>query len=166
MAYVRYQSPDDPAFAVFGASRFRVDHAVFRLRLGPLKGRVAALLEERRDWNLAAMKLVEENRRLVACMDWLEILGNDPDLVAVPDLVHEPALDLVANALIAEGEFARACCPACEADYAADRISREPWAFEEEGIIVRGLRSTCPQGHTIHALTEAIDAPDLEGPED
>ncbi len=166
MAYVRYQSPDDPAFVVFDASRFRVDHAVFLLRLGPLKGRVAALLDERRDWNLSAMKLVEENRRLIACLDWLESLGDDPDLVAVPDFVHEPALDLVADALIAGGAFSRAYCPACEADYAAERIGREPWAFEEDGTTVRGRRSTCPAGHTIHALTEAIDAPDLEGPDD
>ena len=36
MAFVRYQSPDEPAFTVFETSRFRVDHAIFLLRLDPL----------------------------------------------------------------------------------------------------------------------------------
>jgi hypothetical protein len=166
MAFVRYQSPDDTAFLVFDASRFRVDHAVFLLRTAPLRASIGEKLEERRDWNLQAMKLVEENRRLESCLEWLESLGDDPDLVAIPELKHEPAIDLVADALIGEGEFERAFCTACEAEYAAELIAREPWQFEEDGVTVRGRRSICPNGHTIHVLTEGIDAPDLEAPDD
>lgn len=166
MAYVRYQSPDDPAFQVFDVSRFRVDHAVFLLPVAPLRARIVEKLEQRRDWDLRAMKLVEETRRLDSCLEWLETLSDDPDEVAIPELKHEPAIDLVADALIGDSEFERTYCIACEAEYRANQVTREPWRFEEEGVAIRGLRSTCPNGHTIHVLTEAIDAPDLESPDD
>jgi hypothetical protein len=162
MAFVRYQSPDDTAFLVFDASRFRVDHALFLLKVGPLRVAIASKIDERRDWNLSAMKLVEETRRLESCLEWLETLGDDPDTVAIPELKHEPAIDLVADALIAEADYEKAFCTACEAEYAAELIRREPWRFEEDGVTVHGRRSTCPNGHTIHVLTEGIDAPDLE----
>ncbi len=166
MAFVRYQSPDDSAFLVFDASRFRVDHAIFLLQAAPLRAAISQKLAERRDWNLEAMKLAQETRRLESCLEWLESLGDDPDKVAIPDLKHEPAIDLVADALIGEGRFERAFCTACEADYPADHVSRDPWRFEEDGVTVRGLRSLCPNGHTIHVLTEGIDAPDLESSDD
>ena len=165
MAFIRYQSPDDTAFLVFDASRFRVDHAIFLLKVAPLRARIVEKLGERRDWDLRAMKLVEETRRLDSCLERLETLSDDPDAVAIPELKHEPAIDLVADALIADGEFERTFCTACEAEYAAELIRREPWQFEEEGVAVHGRRSTCPNGHTIHVLTEGIDAPDLEAPE-
>ena len=158
MAYVRYQSPDDPAFTVFDKSRFRVDHAIFLLRPAPLRARIAELIEERRDWNLRAMKLVEEARRLESCLEWLESLGDELDAVAIPELKHEPAIDLVADRLIGDGHYERAICPACEADYPPGEVAREPWEFEEEGVTIRGFRSLCPAGHTIHVLTEEIDA--------
>ncbi len=166
MAFVRYQSPDDSAFLVFDASRFRVDHAIFLLRVASLHDAIVDKLEERRDWNLQAMKLVQEDLRLKSCLAWLELLDDDPEMVAIPELRHEPAIDLVADALIGEGEFERAFCIACEAEYAAELIAREPWQFEEDGVTVRGRRSICPNGHTIHVLTEGIDAPDLEAPDD
>jgi hypothetical protein len=166
MAFVRYQSPDDTAFLVFDASRFRVDHAIFLLKAAPLRDRIAEKLEERRDWNLQAMKLVEETRRLESCLEWLGTLGDDPDTIAIPELKHEPAIDLVADAMIGDGEFERAFCTACEAEYAAELIGRASWQFEEEGVTIKGRRSICPNGHTIHVLTEGIDAPDLESPDD
>jgi hypothetical protein len=166
MAFVRYQSPDDTAFLVFDASRFRVDHALYLLRAAPLRARIAGLIEERRDWNLPAMKLVEEVRRLESCLEWLESLGDELGAVAIPELKHEPAIDLVADRLIGEGEYEKAFCTACEVEYPAEQVAREPWRFEEEGVTVRGLRSLCPAGHTIHVLTEGIDAPDLESPDD
>ena len=166
MAFVRYQSPDDTTFLVFDRSRFRLDHAIFLLEAAPLRAAIAGKLEERRDWNLPAMKLVEENRRLESCLEWLGTLGDDPDAVAIPELKHEPAIDLVADALIGDGEFERAFCTACEAEYTAGQVRRDPWRFEEDGVTVNGRRSTCPNGHTIHALTEGIDAPDLESPGD
>ena len=166
MAFVRYQSPDDPAFLVFDASRFRVDHAVFLLHVAPIRSRLAEKLDEQRGWNLAAMKLVEENRRLAACLEWLESLADDPDLVAIPDLKHEPALDLVADRVIRDGDYERAYCPACEAEFHARDTVRETWEFEEEGIIVRGSRTLCAGGHTVHVLTEGIDAPGLESSDD
>jgi hypothetical protein len=162
MAFVRYQSPDDSSFLVFDASRFRVDHAIFLLRVDPLRALIVEKLEERRDWNLEAMKLVQETRRLESCLEWLDTLGDDPDLVATPELKHEPALDLVADALIGEGEFERAFCSGCEAEYMAEQIHRSPWQFEEDGVTIRGRRSLCPSGHILHVLTDEIDVPDLE----
>ena len=164
MATVRYQSPDDTSFLVFDESRFRIDHGIFLLRVAPLRARVEEKLEEQRDWNLRAMKLVEENRRLNSCLEWLDTLGDDPDLVAVPELKHEPAIDVVADRLIGDGGFERAFCPACRSDYSPGELARDAWEFEEGGVTVRGIRSLCRQGHTIHVLTEGIDAPDLEGP--
>ena len=38
LAFVRYQSPDDSAFLVFDASRFRVDHGIFLLEARPAPG--------------------------------------------------------------------------------------------------------------------------------
>jgi hypothetical protein len=166
MAFIRYQSPDDSAFIVFETSRFRVDHAIFLLYLDPLRERIKETLEERQHWNLQAMKLVEENRRLVACLDWLDTIPHDSDSVHIPELKHEPALDVVADGLIGEGQYERMYCPACEIEYRAERITREPWEFKEEGVTVLGHRSTCPQGHTIHVRTEGIDALDLESPDD
>ena len=32
--------------------------------------------------------------------------------------------------------------------------------------MIRGRRSTCPNGHTIHVRTDLIDGLDLEGPDD
>jgi hypothetical protein len=166
MAYVRYQSPDDPAFVVFDESRFRVDHGLFLLRIAPLRARIAEKLEEQRDWNLPAMKLVEENRRLASCLEWLETLADDSDVVAIPELKHEPAIDVVANRLIADREYGRAFCPACKVEYAPGEVTLEPWAFDEGGVTVRGRRSACRQGHTIHVIADEIDAPDLEIPDD
>ena len=60
---------------------------------------IAAKLEERREWNLQAMKLVQETRRLESCLEWLGTLGDDPETVAIPELKHEPAIDLVADRL-------------------------------------------------------------------
>ncbi len=164
MAIVRYRSPDAPAFVVFEKARFRVEHGAFALRPAPLRRRVAAVLEDRRGWNLAAMKLVEEDRRLRACLEWLEAIPDRGDEVVVPDLVHEPALDVVADALIGDGEYERVECPSCEASYAPDEVSREAWTFEEDGVTVHGRRSTCPRGHTIHALIDLVDALDPEDP--
>jgi hypothetical protein len=166
MPLVRYQSPDDNSFTVFDRTRFRVEHALFLLRLGPLFESLRAKLDEQRDWNLQAMKLVEETRRLESCLEWLGTLGDDPETVAIPELKHEPAIDLVADAMIGDGEFERAFCTACEAEYAAELIGRASWQFEEEGVTIKGRRSICPNGHTIHVLTEGIDAPDLESPDD
>ncbi len=162
MVLVRYQSPDDSSFLVFDRLRFRVDHGQFLLQIAPLKASLAAKLDEQRGWNLVAMKLVQENQRISACLEWLEMLGDDPDLVAIPALKDEPALDLVANRLIGDRAFDRVYCPACESEYRVEGISNEPWAFEEEGVTVRGRRSLCGQGHTIHVLTEEVDVPDIE----
>lgn len=162
MALVRYQSPDDSAFLVFDVSRFRVEHGVFLLQVDALRRSIAAKVEERAGWNLAAMKLLEEHRRLVSCLEWLDTVGDDLEIVEVPELKHEPAIDLVANGLIAEGQFGRAYCPGCQMDYRPDEVIKEPWRFEEDGVGVRGRRSVCPAGHTIHTLTDEIDAPDLE----
>jgi len=110
------------------------------------------------------MKLLAEDRRLRACLEWLEELPEDvngPSLIA-PDLVHEPAIDVVADALIGNGDYDLAECPACEAPYKPAEIAREPWAFEEDGVTVRGRRSTCPRGHILHALTDQIDDPGME----
>ncbi len=162
MAFVRFQSPDEPAFTVFDASRFRVEHGVFLLRLAPLRERIETKLEEHKGWDLRVMKLVEENRRLVSCLEWLRSLPDEGDDVATPDLKDEPAIDLVANGLIGDGHFERAFCPACEAAYAPKEVTREPWEFEQEGVTVRGRRTACRQGHTIHVVTDAIDAPEIE----
>ena len=168
MATVRYRSPDAAAFLVFDRSRFRVDHAEFLLGIAPLRAAIVGKLEEHRGWDLRAMKLVQENRRLESCLEWLETLADDPsdDVVAVPGFEHEPAIDLIADRLVGDGDYAKALCPACEAAYDAGQIRRDPWRFEEGGVTVRGLRSTCPNGHTIHAMTEGIDAPDLEAADD
>ncbi len=64
MAYVRYQSPDDTSFLVFDQSRFRLDHGQFLLELDPLIASLLSRLEEQREWNLEAMKLVQEHRRI------------------------------------------------------------------------------------------------------
>ena len=163
MPAIQYRSPDDPAFVVFDRARFRVEHAAFHLRPGALRRALADAIAERAGWNLAAMKLVEEDRRLRACLEWLEKLpGDDGDLIIAPDLVHEPALDVVADGLIGSGEYDRTECPACQALYAPADVTREPWAFEEGGITVRGRRSTCPGGHTLHVMTDLIDTPELE----
>ena len=166
MAFIRYQSPDDSTFTVFDTSRFRVDHAIFLLRLEPLRVRIREKLEEQRNWNLPAMKLVEENRRLASCLEWLDSIPHDSDSVLIPELKHEPALDVVADGLIGEGQYERVYCPACEIEYRPEQIAREPWEFEEEGVTLRGQRSTCPGSHTIHVHTEGIDALDLETPDD
>ena len=166
MAFVRYQSPDEPSFTAFDVSRFRVDHATFLLRVAPLRALIGEKLEEQAGWNLPAMKLVEENRRLASCLEWLETLGDDADVVAIPDLKHEPAIDLVADRLIGDGEYQRAYCPACQAEYRPGEVTRDAWEFEEDGVTVRGVRSVCRRGHTIHVLTEGIDAIGLEGPDD
>jgi hypothetical protein len=166
MAYVRYQSPDDPAFVVFDESRFRVDHGLFLLRVAPLRARIAEKLEEQRDWNLPAMKLVEENRRLASCLEWLATFQDDSDSVVIPELQHEPAIDVVADRLIGDREYDRAFCPACEVEYSPGEILLEAWAFDEEGVTVKGRRSACRQGHTIHVVTDEIEAPDLELPDD
>ncbi len=108
------------------------------------------------------MKLVEENRRLASCLEWLQSLDEGGDEVLVPDLNHEPAIDLVADRLIGDGHFEHAYCPACETAYSPEEVAREPWSFEEEGVTVRGRRSACRQGHTIHVVTDAIDAPEIE----
>jgi hypothetical protein len=167
MATVRFRSPDDPAFLVFDRSRFRVDHAEFLLLIPPLRASIRSKLEEHRGWDLRAMKLVQENSRLESCLEWLETLDDDPDddVVILPGFEHEPAIDLLADRLVGDGAYFKALCPSCEAAYDADQIRRDPWQFEEDGVAVRGLRSTCPNGHTIHALIEEIDAPDLEAPD-
>jgi hypothetical protein len=168
MATVRYRSPDDPAFLVFDRLRFRIEHADFLLTIAPLRAAIVAKLEEHRGWDLRTMKLVQENRRLESCLEWLTTLGDDPldDVVAIPGFEHEPAVDLVADRLVGEGHYEKAICPACEVVHDAGQIRRDPWQFEEDGTTVRGLSSTCPAGHTIHALIEGIDTPDLESPDD
>ncbi len=162
MALIRYQSPDDSSFLVFDQSRFRVEHGLFLLKLAPLKASLAAKLAEQSGWNLVAMKLVQENRRISACLEFLDKIADEPDLVVIPDLKDEPAIDLVANHLIGDREFDRVFCPACEAEYLADDVLLELWAFAEEGVTVRGRRSVCGQGHTIHVQTDSIDAPEIE----
>jgi hypothetical protein len=162
MAFVRYQSPDESTFTVFDISRFQVEHGLFLLRLVPLRNAIEAMLEKQRDWNLPAMKLVEENRRLASCLEWLQSLDDDSDVVVLPDLKHEPAIDLVADRLIVDHDYFKMFCPACEIEYRPEQVTLEPWAFEEDGVIVRGRRSTCPNGHTIHVMTDEIDAIDLE----
>jgi hypothetical protein len=162
MAFVRYQSPDDSSFLVFEVSRFRFEHGLFLLKLEPLKAYLAAKLAEQSGWNLVAMKLVQENQRLSACLEWLETIGDDPDVVVIPGLKDEPAIDIVADRLIIDREFDRVFCPACSLEYRAEETTIEPWAFEEEGVTVKGRRSLCGQGHTIHALTDEIDAPEIE----
>jgi hypothetical protein len=162
MALVRYQSPDDTSFLVFDQLRFRVDHGLFLLQVEPLKASLAAKLEEQRGWNLDAMKLVQENRRVSACLEWLETIADDPDLVLIPDLKDEPAIDLVANRLIADRQYDRVFCPACEAEYRAEVIGLETWSFEEDGVVVRGRRSVCAQKHTIHIMTDEIDVGEIE----
>jgi len=165
MTTVRYRSPDDPAFVVFDKARFRIEHATFHLRFDPIRRALAAAIAEREGWNLAAMKLVEEDRRLRSCLEWLNKLPAAAEGPVSPDLVHEPAIDVVADTLIGAGEYDRAECPACDVAYAAAEIAREPWAFDEKGVSVRGRRSTCPRGHTLHALTDLIDDPGIEVPE-
>jgi hypothetical protein len=162
MAFIRYQSPDDSSFLVFDLVRFRVEHGLFLLKLAPLKASLAAKLAEQSTWNLVAMKLVQENRRVAACLEWLETIADDPDTVVIPDLKDEPAIDLVANQLIGERAYDRVFCPGCEAEYRAEAIGVEPWAFEDEGMTVHGRRSVCGQGHTIHVQTDEIDAPEIE----
>ena len=162
MAFVRFQSPDDTAFTVFDTSRFRVDHGIFLLRVAPLRQRIEEKLEEQKGWDLRVMKLVEENRRLASCLDWLSTLAEDGEKVVIPDLKDEPAIDLVADRLIGDGQYERAYCPRCDTAYSPDEVTRESWEFEEGGVTVRGRRSICRQGHTIHVVTDAIDAPEIE----
>jgi hypothetical protein len=166
MALIRYQSPDDSSFVVFDTSRFRIEHGVFLLRVGPLRARIAEKLEEQRDWNLRAMKLEQENRRLSDCLEWLDSLPEEGGEVVIPDLKHEPAIDVVADRSIGDGDYEKAICPACEAELTPAEVIVEPWEFEEGGVTVRGRRSTCRRGHTIHVLTDEIDAEDLELPDD
>lgn len=154
MPLIRYQSPDDSSFLVFDVLRFRVDHGLFLLKIKPLKQSLADRLEEQRDWNLEAMKLFQENRRVAACLEWLESLGDDSEQVVIPDLKDEPAIDIVANRLIGEREYDRVFCTACEVEYQAGQIRLEPWAFEEDGVTVRGQRSLCRQEHIIHVQTD------------
>jgi hypothetical protein len=162
MAFVRYQSPDDSSFLVFDQSRFRVDHGLFLLEVEALKASLVAKLDEQRDWNLEAMKLAQENRRISDCLEWLESLADDPELVAIPGLKDEPALDLVANRLIADRKYARVYCPPCEAEYRAEQIQIEPWSFEEDDVTVRGRRSLCLNRHTIHVMTDEVDVGEIE----
>jgi hypothetical protein len=162
MPFVRYQSPDDPAFVVFDRARFRVEHGVFYLRPGSIRARIAEILEEHRGWDLRIMKLVEENRRLQACSDWLESLPVVDEEVVVPELKHQPAIDLVADRLIGDGDYERVECPICLASYAPDEVELEAWEYEEEGMTVHGRRTVCGKGHTIHALRDLIDAPGIE----
>ncbi len=165
MSVIPYRSPDDPAFVVFDRARFRVDHAIFFLRPAPLRREIEAILGARAGWNLEAAGLLAEDKRLRACLEWLETVAEAGDDVVAPRLEHEAAIDVVAGPLIAEGEFERAACPACDSLYVPDRIAREPWEAAEDGVTVRGHRSVCPQGHVIHASTDLVDVPDLEGPE-
>ena len=160
MPVVRYQSPDDPAFVVFDKARFRVEHGLFYLRVESVRQKLAEVLEVHAGWHLEFMKLVEENRRVQACVEWLDALPGDTEQVHIPELVHEPAIDLVANALIAHQEYDRVDCPACLASYATNAVSLDPWEFEDQGVILRGRRTVCPKGHTIHVVTDLIE--DLE----
>ena len=162
MPVVPYRSPDEAAFVVFDKARFRVEHGIFYLRVGPLCRELAAVLEAHAGWNLEFMKLVEHDRRVRACLEWLESLPDDTGQVHPPDFVHEPALDVVANALIGRREYDRVDCPACVASYPADQIRLDPWEFEEEGVTLRGRASTCPGGHTVHVLTDVIDDLEIE----
>jgi hypothetical protein len=162
MAFVRYQSPDDPVYTVFDVSRFRVDHGLFLLKVPPLCSRIEKKLEEQREWNLQAMKLVEENRRLTACLDWLHSLDAESEIVAIPELRHEPAIDLVADELISNLEYDRVFCPACEVEYSRDEVLREAWQFEEDGVTIQGRRSICGQGHNIHVVADLVDVLGLE----
>jgi hypothetical protein len=161
MPLVRYQSPDDPAFTVSGQSRFRVNHGVFYLRKAPLRDRISEILADQEGWNLAAMKLVQENRRLRACLEWLDSLPAEGEEVVVPELIHEPAIDLVADRLIGDAAYERAECPACAATYAQAEVQVEAWAYIDDGVTVRGRRSNCPRDHTIHALTDVIEDPEI-----
>ena len=165
MAFVRYQSPDDTSFLVFDSHRFRVEHGLFLLQLPPLKEAIRARLDEQRDWNLRAMKLVQENQRLSSCLEWLETLQVGTEEVVLPDLKHEPAIDVVANRLIADHHYLKMFCPACEVEHTPDRIAVEAWSFEEDGTTVRGRRSVCPNAYTVHILTEEIETLDLENPD-
>jgi len=162
MPLIRYLSPDDPAFLDFDKARFRVEHGVFYLRPGSIRARIAEILEEHRGWNLQALKLVQENRRLQACSEWLESLPVVDEGVVVPELKHEPAIDLVADRLIGDGDYERVECPICLASYEPDEVGLEDWEFEEEGTTIHGRRTVCRQGHTIHALRDSIDAPGIE----
>ena len=91
MPVVRYRSPDDPAFVVFDKARFRVEPAELRPS-GPSRSaealesppRLAGRLESR-----PVLKLVEEDRRIRACLEWLGTLGGDDDDLVTPELVHE-----------------------------------------------------------------------------
>ena len=166
MALVQYQSPDDPAFMVFDETRFRVEHGIFHLRAWPLRGLLAEILDSHAGWDLDRMKLVAENRRVRDCLEWLDSLPAGSDDILIPELIHEPAIDLVADALIGRKQYDRVICPACLVAYSPERVALDLWEFAEEDVTVRGRRTSCPQGHTIHVLTEAIDAPDLESPDD
>ena len=162
MALVRYQSPDDSSFLVFDRSRFRLDHGLFLLTSNTLRDQLLASLATQSGWNLEWMKLVHENKRIAACVEWLETLPADDDAVATPGLSHEPAIDLVANRLIADRSYVRVICPACSQDFPPSEITVEPWAFEEDGTTIRGRRSLCPGGHTLHVTTDEVEVPDLE----
>ena len=74
-----------------------------------------------------------------SCLEWLETLGDDPDLVAIPELKHEPAVDLVADRLIADVAFAKAYCPACEAE-----VSGRP--VRPRCLAIRRSRPSRPRG--------------------
>jgi hypothetical protein len=162
MSLVRYQSPDDPAFVVFDRPRFRVEHGVFYLRSASIRAGIAVILEQHRGWDLRIMRLVEENRRLQACSEWLESLPAGDREVVVPELKHEPAIDLVADGLIGDRDYDRVDCPICLASYAPEEIVLEAWEYEEDGTSVHGRKTLCGRGHTIHALRDSIDAPGIE----
>ncbi|WP_435007711.1 hypothetical protein P12x_004976 [Tundrisphaera lichenicola] len=162
MPLVRYQSPDDSAFVVFDQARFRVEHGIFLLRPGAILARIREVLEEHRDWDLRVMKLMAENQRLQACADWLEKLPSEEEAIVQPELVHEPAIDRVADHLIGAGDFVGVECPACSAAYSPEQVRRESWEFEEEGTAIRGRNTICPQGHILHALRDSIEVPGIE----
>ncbi len=163
MSVIPHRSPDDPAFVVFDRTLFRVDHALFFLRVEPLRRAIGTLVEGRKGWNLEAAGLLSEDNRLRACLAWLEEVAGIGEDVVEPPFEHEPAIDVVAAGLITSGEFQRAACPACESLYSPDQIVREPWQETEEGVTITGHRSVCGRGHIIHATTDLVDVADLEG---
>ncbi len=167
MPLIRYRSPDASAFVAFDQSRFRVEHGLFDLWPDALARRLVEAIDLRSGWNLPAMKLVEEDRRLRSCLEWLESLpGTGDDEVLIPDLRHQPAIDLVADHLIGDGQFERVLCPPCETVYEPARVRREPWEFEEDGITIRGRQTLCPGGHAIHVVRDHVDVPGIELPDD
>ena len=162
MPLIRYQSPDDPAFVVFDQSRFRVDHGVFLLHPCSIRARIGEILEEHRGWDLRILKLVAENQRLAACAEWLDAIEANDDRVILPELHYEPAIDLVADRLIGDGDFASVECPVCQASFTPEGVRRESWEFEEEGTAVLGRNTLCGRGHIVHAFRESVFVSGIE----